>query len=181
MGAQSRLFFAAQPDQRTSSSLQVGFAYELAELSDDERFYPGNWHQSLSDVCFNMSMLETYLRAGALIQATAVRMLFNRVRSNGDHWSILTKGTPEGFHALLAAVRAALKQVGIIELAGHTPHITISYRTSVELVPQPKIDPIEWMIDDVLLLEGGGHPYRYKVRGRWPLVRAINPQPSLWD
>lgn len=58
---------------------------------------------------------------------------------------------------------------GIDDRVGHTPHVTPSYTAPKHLKP-PKIkEAIEWILDEVLLVVGGGSPYRYEVLGRWDL------------
>jgi len=35
----------------------------------------------------------------------------------------------------------------------------------------PKIkEAVEWTLDELLLVEGGGSPYHYQIKGRWPLL-----------
>ncbi|MEO8365902.1 MAG: hypothetical protein ABI538_06805 [Pseudoxanthomonas sp.] len=109
MKSQSTTFSAAQPGQRVLASLNEDFAFELGLLVNGDMFPAENRHQSLSDRFFDASMVETLLRAGSLIQASAVTMLLDRVRCDCDHWAIRMQGEPEGFYALLLAVRAALK------------------------------------------------------------------------
>ena len=51
---------------------------------------------------------------------------------------------------------------------GHSPHITLSY-SAADLHPNVDILPFQWTVRELLLVEGGGDPYRYSVHGRWPL------------
>ncbi|MEO8365901.1 MAG: hypothetical protein ABI538_06800 [Pseudoxanthomonas sp.] len=66
-------------------------------------------------------------------------------------------------------------------MQGNTPHLTISYGAWSGMDNRPKIAPVEWVIDEVLLLEGGGDPYHYKIPGRWPLRQVFKPQLPLWS
>jgi 2'-5' RNA ligase len=120
------------------------------------------------------------------MKADAVAMTLNRIVSSGDqagryHWSFQAKGTPTGFAELKAAIRAALAQQGIHDTTNNSPHITLSY-CAQRKQQSMKIAPITWTIDELLLVKGGGDPYRYDVLGSWPLNRSnvINaPQLAL--
>ena len=141
-------------------------------------FIPENWHQSLSATYQRNTDadVERLLRAGSRINATAVTVRLNRIRSQGSragqiHWAFLAEGNPDGFRELLCAVQAAMRAEGIEEHIVHHPHLTISYWAPSRL-PSQKIEPIDWTIDAVLLVEGSGQPYRYITLAQWPLVPA---------
>jgi 2'-5' RNA ligase len=151
-------------------------------------FAPENWHQSFSMPCFGRPELrDMLLRVGARISVAAFTMTLNGIRGlDGPppiHWEFLAQRRPAGFDAVRASIRAALVDEGFDELHGHRPHVTISYRAPHPL-PTTKINPIPWKIDEILLVEGGGRPYRYVVIERWPLLPApldpLDLQYSLW-
>lgn len=168
-----RYLFMAMP----SPSVRAGLAiliqrYGVDKLLGGSLFVPTNWHQSLSDRHWEDSMPDLrgkLMRAGARVSAHAVPMTLNRIVAHGAHWSFQAKGKPAGFVELLNAIRAALSAEGIDDRIGHTPHVTVSYTAPDRLIA-PKIrEAVEWIIDEVLLVKGGGSPYHYEVLGRWPL------------
>lgn len=108
-------------------------------------------------------------RVGDRISATAFTLQFNRIRGH-DHWELRCRGRPDGFEATLGAVRAELLRSDL-QAPGHTPHITISYRAP-EPLKAVSIAPIEWQLNEILLVVGHGHPYRYEVIDRWKLSPA---------
>jgi 2'-5' RNA ligase len=146
--------------------------YGLAKQLNGALFVPTNWHQSLSDRHWEEDtpdLREKMLRAGTRVSAQSVAMVLNRVVANGEHWFFRARGSPDGFPELLDAIRGALAAEGIEDGMGHTPHVTLSY-TAAEHQKPPKIkEVIEWTLDELLLVVGGGSPYRYEVLGRWPL------------
>lgn len=179
----------AQPPAPVRAVMQRTLAYwQLDRRLGDSLFPPANWHQTLSDRFFEgRSLLGPLRRAGGRIQAQACTLLLNRIRGidrrqadgrGAIHWSFLPRGEPDGFAALLAAVRASLAQEGLASPSGHTPHLTISYDAPSVLGTQ-KITPIPWTIDEILLVEGHGVPYAYEVIERWPLRAAAPAQQQL--
>ncbi|WP_407910308.1 2'-5' RNA ligase family protein [Lysobacter claricitrinus] len=139
-------------------------------------FTPENWHQSLSDLLLRDS-LEIYRRAGSRVAAAPFVLRFDRVSFAGGHARLEPSAASHGFAALLRSVRAALDAEG--EKSGrHAPHITLSYRapSSPETV---MIDPIDWTIDSIELVEVVSYPYGYRTLDSWPLAPAIEPQSEL--
>jgi len=177
--ARPRYLFMAMPSRAVLDAMQVLVdRYGVARQLNGALFVPSNWHQSLSDRHWEEDtpdVREKMLRAGAKVSAQAVAMRLNRIVANGEHWAFRARGSPDGFDELLAAVRRALATEGIDDRAGHTPHVTLSY-TAAEHQKPPKIkEVIDWVLDEVLLVVGGGSPYHYEILGRWPL------QPSPGD
>lgn len=139
-----------------------------------------NWHQSLSDryACTEENIARL-LSAGGRIAATQVPMVFNCIVSSSAgegpiHRALRTRGDPDGFRDLIDAVQAALATVDMARPANNTPHMTTSYRAPPHLSTR-MIQPFEWLLDTVLLVEGGGQPYRYKVLGH----RKLQAPPQL--
>ena len=145
--------------------------YEVGRQLGRALFVPTNWHQSLSDRYWegdSPDLLERLLRAGDQVLAQAVSMTLNRIVAAGEHWAFKARGKPSAFAELLVAVRRALLTEGIDDRAGHTAHVTISYTAPTQLSP-PKIkEAVEWILDEIQLVVGGGSPYHYEVLGRWP-------------
>lgn len=152
-------------------------AAEVVAKLRERMFAMENWHQTLSGRHFDADAetITRLMRAGERIRAQAVTFRLNRVRwSRGvegarNHCELLPQGRPQGFDSLLSATQDALRSVGLGDDEGHRPHLTLSYAAE-EIHPVISILPIEWTIDEVMLLKGQGTPYRYEVLGRWPLL-----------
>lgn len=54
-------------------------------------------------------------------------------------------------------------------------HFTVSYLAQRTL-RMVQIEPAEWILDEVLLVRGGGGPYRWEVRG---IHKLGEPSPVL--
>lgn len=182
MASVPRYFFGALlgPDASGQWLTQLAAAGVALKLGR-RMLAPENWHQTLSGRHFNPddATLARLIEAGARIDASAVTLRFNRVVwTEGEarnHCTLLSHGRPAEFDALLAATQRALAEVGLGDPEGHRPHITLSYDAG-ELQPTVQLIPIEWTINEVLLLKGHGDPYRYDVIGRWPLLPPASPQ-----
>lgn len=171
---ESRLLFMAKPPPGfLAEAVGSALCEELSALGPSA-FPIENWHQSLSDryACTeeNIAHLRT---AGKRIAAIQVPMVFNRIVSSSGgagpiHRALRTRGEPDGFRDLIDAVQVALATVDMAKPANNTPHITTSYRAPPHLSTR-MIRPFEWLLDTVLLVEGGGDPYRYEVLGHWKL------------
>ncbi len=120
--------------------------------------------------------------AGSRIVATAITIILRRLVSgrNDDrgnyHRRVEPLGVPNGFMQLFNAINAAIDEP-FRSKSLKTPHITISYRAPSAFAPRV-ISPVAWNIEELLLVEGGGDPYHYKVLDRWAL-RPIAPNPQL--
>ncbi|MBO9766249.1 MULTISPECIES: 2'-5' RNA ligase family protein [Xanthomonas] len=171
MADSSRLIFMLKPPPQVLEAMAGAVAaHRLDALLGDAYFDPGNWHQSVSDRFEGSVARAAMLRAGDRLDAQAVTLCLNRITSRGTdpvHWAFRAEGVPFAFVALQAAITAALRAEGLHAGGGHTPHVTISYAAPGKL-NQP-IVPITWHATEVLLVEGGGRPYRYVPIGSWPL------------
>lgn len=182
----SRLLLMAQPPSAVLSAMRSAVAIsELDEVLKDVLFPSDNWHQSLSERYPDTSYFrEALLRAGSRISAAAFSVRFNRITSEGNQagkiqYAFRAKGNPQGLQDLLLVIRQSLLEEGIEESTGHTPHATIAYFARSRAA-SCAIEPIEWKIDEVRLVEGGGKPYRYKVLARWDLLPPrIQSAPQL--
>ena len=185
--ASSRMLLMAQPSPEVRARLHETLAgLGLEPVLGLAMFAPENWHQtfcrpyaSSADVCAAL------LRAGVAVhdmRLPAFSLVIDRIQSQGRdpiHWSFRTKARPAGFDALLNAVHHALQLEGLSNDPGHSPHLTISYRAPKEL-PRQEFAPIPWRIDELLLVQGNGSPYRYDVLARWPLPEVPEAQRSLF-
>ena len=175
------LIFMAQPQPAIRTRMEAAVAANgLDERLGAAQFESGNWHQSFSDRQDDQPRIRAaMLRAGARVSVPSFVMTLNRINGTGVgprgiHWAFRAMGKPKGLEVALTSVRAALQAEGIDDDSGHGPHLTISYKAPTPL-PSVAIEPIEWTVDELLLVRGGGQPYRYEVVGRWPLAAAPSP------
>lgn len=184
MATTPRYFFGALPGLDQSDHWLTRLAAAGVPTTLGRRMFAmENWHQTLSGRHFDAddATVERLMAAGERIAAQAVTLRFNRViwthgePERRNHCTLFTHGRPVEFDELLARVQVALREVGLGDSEGHRPHITLSYDAG-ELHPTIQLIPIEWTIDEVLLLKGHGQPYRYDVIGRWPLLPPSSPQ-----
>ena len=187
MTAQPRLLFVAKPQREVRSAMeQAVAALGLDRQLGPALFISDNWHQSLSDRYFvEPGLREKLLRAGARVSACRFSMILNRINSQGNsgagiHWAFRARGMPEGLKQLQSAIQLALRLEGLKQEQNPTAHLTISYRAPSRLASQ-LITPIEWVIDEILLVEGGGAPYHYREIERWPLLPPQYEQLRLFQ
>jgi hypothetical protein len=150
-----------------------------------------NLHQSLSAAIHAPSEMVrlALLQVGKAICARSFTLYFNRIDGRAIvpgkiHCTMRARGVPKAFTALLKEVQGRLVEAGFGDIAtGVTPHMTLSYRAPEPLDKIVLDPPIPWTIDELCLVIGGGHPYRYDIIGRWPLLPEIDPpatQPGLF-
>ena len=177
------LFVAMPPPDVVAAILDVLRRHDLERLLGRTLFAPANWHQSLSERIRRPTRddIESLRAVGRQVVAHACTLQYNRIKSSindsGDiHVTLLGKGRPQAFDALLDALQRRLTDAGHDAIAtGVTPHTTLSYRAPA-LLDKIDIAPmIDWTIDEVLLVIGDGTPYRYEVVDRWPLLPEIDP------
>ena len=190
--AEWRLFFVAMP-----SPVLVEYIGALLERYGlDKRLGTAmcalaNLHQSFSERIFlpTASDRAALLRVGAAVSASSCTLDFNRIEGPAGlpghiHWRMSAYGVPKAFTALLKEVQKRLAEAGFGHIAtGVTPHMTLSYCAREPLDKIVLDQSIRWTIDELCLVIGGGHPYRYDIIGRWPLLPEIDPpitQPDLF-
>ena len=174
--ALSRCLFIGQPSEplcrRLDAELErLGLKSRLGE----DLIARSNWHQSLSAAFEDEPRVVEQLRkAGEMITARAVRFTMDRVESQptpgGVHWwAFRADRAPLDFAPLLHSLgRATMCTMGRKPVQP-TAHITISYWACERLKRLVPIEPVEWLLDEVLLVRGGGRPYHYEVIDRWQL------------
>ena len=177
MAAPSRLIIMAKPPAATLAAMvQVLRERELEQQLGAEMFDPANWHQSFSDRFPDSPEFRASLkRACGQVVAEPFVLSLNRIGGTEGHWEFRVRGRPKGFTALLTAIRAALRAERITDVEGNSPHVRISDRAPASL-PSTPIVPIDWRIDELLLVRGGGDPYRYETLGRWPFAGTAAAQ-----
>jgi len=127
------LFVAMPPADVRQALLEFLTRHGLTARLGGAMFAVQNWHQSLSDRFWGppAAVIDALRRAGSLVSAHPVPLLFNRLTSNKGpqiHWTLRAKGKPASFGELLNAVDDALAAVGLPRGPRHDPHITLSYR-----------------------------------------------------
>lgn len=190
--AEPRLFFACMPPPAVVDYIHVLLGrLGLVKRLGSALFVPANLHQSFSERIFLPTDEDcaALLQVGAAVSASSCTLHFNRIvgparMPDPIHWTMRARGVPPAFAALLQEVQSRLVQAGFGHIAtGVTPHMTLSYRAP-EPLDKIVLDPlIPWTIDELCLVIGGGHPYRYDIIGRWPLLPEIDPpatQPGLF-
>lgn len=146
-----------------------------ARLGDD-LFAPSNWHQSLSDRFADKPHIVEQLRsAGATLTARSVRFRLDRIESqvgpDGVHWAFRAdQQVPADFASLLQSLGAAITATTGRQPVRPTAHVTISYWTREHLRRMVQIEPVEWVLGEVLLVRGGGRPYHYEIIDSWQLA-----------
>lgn len=171
MASAERALFVAMPGAEVRDGLLTGArAHGLEHQLGSAMFDPLNWHQTLSDRHWRPSAerIEQLKRAGDRIDGAAFTLRFDRI-GGSDHWVFGAQSGSRGLKDLLAAVQHGLGTEGLADTLVHSPHITLSYNAPHPL-RRTDIEPVEWRVDELLLVLGGGsEPYRYRVVERWPL------------
>jgi 2'-5' RNA ligase len=183
-GAEPRLFFAAMPPPVLVDYIGALLdRFGLPQRLGRALFAPANLHQSFSERIFLPTDEDcaALMQVGAAVSAASCTLHFNRIvgpasTSGPIHWAMRARGVPPAFTALLQAIQSRLVQAGLGHIATNiTPHMTLSYHAPQPLDKIVLEPPIRWTIDELCLVIGGGHPYRYDIIGRWPLLPEIDP------
>lgn len=175
-----RLLFIARPHREVSDAIEA--LPDVRDLIDRHRgdlFARENWHQSVSDRYIDIpTVREALLQAGGQMTAPAFTMTLDRLHSALNHrgrfqWDVRSRLRNDELKALVAVVNAAIAASGLPTGGGHSPHITLSYGTGTALTGTTAMTPIDWLVDAIELVVGGGSPYRYTTLARWPLAPTI--------
>ncbi|MCE7033123.1 hypothetical protein LY625_10940 [Lysobacter sp. GX 14042] len=178
-GHGNRLLFILRPSAQVRAALAdaVAAAGVTAALGNSA-FPPGLWHQSVSDrYADRPDIRERLLAAGAGIQARGFTLELDQVRAARNRRGSFNvdarerRGSGE-LDLLIASVNASVEEQGLPPGGGHTPHVTLSYGFHGELPPRQPMRRVDWAVDSLELVVGGGAPYHYETLGRWPLGPA---------
>jgi hypothetical protein len=171
----SRCFFMGQPSAAPCRSLtdeleRLGLTGRLGS----DLFAQVNWHQSLSDRFEDEPhLVEQLRRAGERLTARAVTFRMDRIECqpgpDGVHWAFRAERAPADFAQLLQSLGTAIEATTGRPPTRPTAHITISYWAREHLRRMVQIQPVDWVLDKVLLVRGGGRPYHYEVIDHWRL------------
>ena len=179
MASESRLLFVLMPPAEIRAALSAAFDRTgLGAELGDALFADTNWHQSVSDRYADIPANRERLRdAGAALRAAPFLMSFERLGSRGKtagvdiHWEFQSRRKKiDGLNQLIETLNARLSDQQMDAGGGHTPHITVSYRAPRVLEATELGTPVLWRVEELLLVRGGGFPYRYEVLDRWPLT-----------
>lgn len=175
---ESRLLFLARPGVAVNDGIDRLLATHPVGKRLGRAAVPrANRHQSLSDRYVDTPEIrERMMRAGESFRAQALTLAFERLcsgpRHPGSHlWLVRpTQRSSKALQAVLRAINTALAVQGLPPGGGHAPHITLSYSAALALAGDEPIAPIEWSVDTIELVAGGGSPYRYETLGSWRLA-----------
>lgn len=170
-----RLLFLGKPSVEACRCLSAELDRSglMSRLGSD-LFTPANWHQSLSDRFPDQPhMVEQLRSAGRVVNARGVGFRMDRVESqagpDGIHWAFKAAHTPEDFKNLLRNLGAAIAATTGRKSSMPTAHLTISYWAPEHLSRMVPIAPVDWVLDEIMLVRGGGHPYHYELIDSWSL------------
>lgn len=165
---------------RVPQAVGAALVLPLAESGLDkvlgEQASPGrNLHQTLSSL-YPRDKREALRRACTDLEAHSFTLQLDRLQSARGRpprilWMYVPgSGAPDGFAALLGALRVRLRQQNLPEVSGFRAHVTLSYDAPREIAPLD-FAPVPWHIDTIELVEaaGRGKDYRYDVVEAWPL------------
>lgn len=135
-------------------------------------FAPSNFHQSFSGRFFAPGDLAALRRAGGRVEAISFTMTLDQFRCGAGaspaHWSVAPSRTNKEFGWLKSSIGLALRTEGLPGECPNSQHVTLSYDAPFAFEAR-QIPPIVCTIDTLMLLCGGGEPYRYTVAEQWPL------------
>lgn len=179
-GHGNRLLFLLRPGAQVQAALADAIAAAgIKAVLGREAFPPGLWHQSVSDrYADRPDIRERLLAAGASLRALGFTLELDQVRAAKNTRGSFNvdarerRGSAE-LEALVAAVNEAVTAQGLPAGGGHTPHVTLSYGFRGTLPPSQPMAPVEWPVETVELVVGGGTPYRYDTLGHWTLAPAV--------
>lgn len=175
----NRLLFILRPTAqvRTALSEAIAAAGVTAVLGRDA-FPAGLWHQSVSDrYADRPEIRERLLAAGDTLQARGFTLELDQLKTARNKRGSFNvdarerRGSQE-LDMLIASVNDAATMQGLPAGGGHTPHVTLSYGFRGELPPSQPMIRVEWTVDALELVVGGGKPYNYEILGRWALAPA---------
>jgi len=186
-GTGCRLLFIARPSDAVRGAIEQSLAsHRDAGLLGRNAFPAENWHQSLSERYIDTPELrEILLRAGAMLRTPTFTLQLDAIRCSGNdrgsiQWEVRSRGRSRELTALIAEINAVLVSCGLPPGGCHSPHITVHYAAKAMLPREQAITPVNWIIDAVELVMGGGSPYRYTTLGRWKLAPEL-PRPLQVD
>lgn len=167
-----RYFFALWPDGKTRGQcfeLSKHHAPKKARLTVRE-----NLHATLIFLGDQKAAaLPVIKQSAALVQAGAFQLILDHMEvwQHSQVLSLCPSEIPKELVLLYQTLKQALDEAGIeTEARRYRPHVTLA-RKLRQKIPIPKIVPIEWQVNEFVLVESifekGG--VRYQVLDRWLL------------
>lgn len=146
------------------------------------------WHQSVSDRYADLPWVrERLMAAGGQVQVPGFTLSLDQIRTARNqrgsfNAEVRQRGRCSELAQLVEAINAAVAAEGLPQGGGHSPHATLSYGFDGTMPSTQFIPPLDWRVDALELVWGGGHPYRYDTLGRWQLGPPVMTasQPSLF-
>lgn len=176
-----RLFFALMPEPTIATAI-AGIGAELISKHrlrtrplSSERLHVTLHH--LGDYAgLPPSLLQHAARAAARVRAEPFEVQFDRVGSFGgraQQQPCVLRGD-DGLQPLIRLQRSLLRRLaeqGITGDSRFTAHLTLLY--SEEVLPWQRIAPVQWRVEDFVLIRSFLGQTRYQLEGRWPLRSAV--------
>ncbi|MCR6656730.1 MAG: 2'-5' RNA ligase family protein [Opitutus sp.] len=106
----------------------------------------------------------------APFEVTFDRCLNFKSAAGGSHPVVLSgPDARTDIHALRQALSTQLAHHGIAcrARASFTPHLTLLYAAAA--APERSVEPIRWLVDEIVLVRSVIGRARYEICGRWPL------------
>ncbi|MHA6721445.1 2'-5' RNA ligase family protein [Sphingomonas sp. RS2018] len=114
--------------------------------------------------------LDDLRRRLAAIRSSPFRLIFDRVVANRRHATLLpSEPLPHASAARQALIAALDARAAFRRDPPFRPHVTLAYRCDV--VVDAAIDPIAWLVDEIVLVESIVGEARHVELGRFPLLR----------
>ena len=185
MARPGELFLMARvPAEVRESLMRPLVDHGLDTLLGERLSPPRNWHQTLSSL-YPRDRRDAIRKACTGLGIPAFMLQLDRLQSVRGRpprvlWMYVPgAGAPDGLTALLAALRARLRQQNLAEVPGFRAHVTVSYDAPREIAPLDVV-PVDWHVDAIELVEAAGHgpAYRYDVVDVFPLGAPAAPPPT---
>ncbi|MFT4247577.1 MAG: RNA 2',3'-cyclic phosphodiesterase [Pseudomonas sp.] len=172
-----RLFFAVMPDARTAAAIG-GLTRALAEREHlqgkplaSERLHVTLHH--LGDYAgLPPSLLARARAAAERLRMPSFEVCFDRVGTFGARRRQMPcvlrgeEGVKELFQLQRTLARRMAEQ-GIVGDTRFTPHLTLLYTEAT--LPLQRIEPVQWRVQEFVLIRSFLGQTRYQLEGRWAL------------
>lgn len=175
-----RLFFAVMPPPKVAEAIEQQALALRASLGLKGRLRPtSHFHVTLHHLGdwagLPPDLLAQAQRAGAATQARRVPVAFDRAGSfdnKARNRPFVLRGAGEGvagLHRLQQALALQMAASGLNRAVEHQfePHVTLLYDDA--LVPLQPIEPVCWLVQELVLVHSLLGQTEHRVLGRWRL------------
>lgn len=180
-----RLFFAVMPDAGTAAAIGA-LTRELAGREHlrgkplaEERLHVTLHH--LGDYAgLPPSLLARARAAAERLRMPAFEVRFDRVGTfggRGRQLPCVLRGEEgvKGLFQLQRALARRMAEQGITGDTRFTPHLTLCYSDAA--LPLQRIEPVQWRVQELVLIRSFLGQTRYQLEGRWALDQPAAPEP----